>query len=100
MADTHFPAVGEIINYVFLFHHEAQHRDEGVKERPCVVVAVDAAKRQVIVAPLTTKGERYPHTLPVPSVVAKGASLSGRSEERRVGQECVRTCRYRWCPDT
>jgi hypothetical protein len=34
MADTHFPAVGEIINYVFLFHHEAQHRDEGVKERP------------------------------------------------------------------
>src|SRR3546814_15773201 len=45
--------------------------------RPCVVVAVDAAKRQVIVAPLTTKGERYPNTLPVPSVVAKGASLSG-----------------------
>jgi hypothetical protein len=77
MADTHFPAVGEIINYVFLFHHEAQHRDEGVKERPCVVVAVDAAKRQVIVAPLTTKGERYPNTLPVPSVVARGASLSG-----------------------
>src|SRR3546814_20077082 len=22
-----------------------------------------------------------------------------RSEERRVGQECVRTCRYRWSPD-
>src|SRR3546814_13051983 len=22
----------------------------------------------------------------------------GRSEERRVGQECVRTCRYRWAP--
>src|SRR3546814_18437127 len=21
-----------------------------------------------------------------------------RSEERRVGQECVRTCRYRWSP--
>src|SRR3546814_16584920 len=23
---------------------------------------------------------------------------SARSEERRVGQECVSTCRYRWCP--
>src|SRR3546814_14875349 len=22
-----------------------------------------------------------------------------RSEERRVGKECVRTCRYRWAPD-
>src|SRR3546814_2639695 len=24
---------------------------------------------------------------------------SGRSEERRVGKECVSTCRYRWWPD-
>src|SRR3546814_11340593 len=24
---------------------------------------------------------------------------AGRSEERRVGKECVRTCRPRWCPD-
>src|SRR3546814_12006385 len=23
----------------------------------------------------------------------------GRSEERRVGKACVRTCRYRWWPD-
>src|SRR3546814_11656049 len=23
----------------------------------------------------------------------------GRSEERRVGKECVSTCRYRWSPD-
>src|SRR3546814_10580035 len=23
---------------------------------------------------------------------------SGRSEERRVGKECVSTCRYRWAP--
>src|SRR3546814_21000259 len=25
--------------------------------------------------------------------------LEGRSEERRVGKECVRTCRSRWSPD-
>src|SRR3546814_13246759 len=30
-----------------------------------------------------------------------GYSATGqfRSEERRVGKECVRTCRYRWPPD-
>src|SRR3546814_16084578 len=26
------------------------------------------------------------------------AGLEGRSEERRVGKECVRTCSYRWAP--
>src|SRR3546814_1122229 len=26
------------------------------------------------------------------------AQLDGRSEERRVGKECVSTCRYRWSP--
>src|SRR3546814_20308112 len=25
---------------------------------------------------------------------------AARSEERRVGEECVRTCRSRWSPDT
>src|SRR3546814_17182179 len=28
----------------------------------------------------------------------KGAANFLRSEERRVGKECVRTCRYRWSP--
>src|SRR3546814_20207846 len=27
------------------------------------------------------------------------AWITCRSEERRVGKECVRTCRYRWSPD-
>src|SRR3546814_5405283 len=27
-----------------------------------------------------------------------GMALTGRSEERRVGKECVSTCRYRWSP--
>src|SRR3546814_14584611 len=29
---------------------------------------------------------------------ATGVSQIGRSEERRVGKECVSTCRYRWSP--
>src|SRR3546814_19516169 len=37
-------------------------------------------------------------------VALGGAALTGgalvwRSEERRVGKECVRTCRSRWSPD-
>src|SRR3546814_18035999 len=36
----------------------------------------------------------------LPSVGRSGTSLEAclRSEERRVGQECVRTCRSRWSP--
>src|SRR3546814_14183947 len=30
---------------------------------------------------------------------APKANEAGRSEARRVGKECVRTCRYRWSPD-
>src|SRR3546814_13586021 len=30
------------------------------------------------------------------NVVAPGHVRTGRSEERRVGKECVRPCRYRW----
>src|SRR3546814_13353148 len=29
-----------------------------------------------------------------------GPGPNGRSEERRVGKECVSTCRSRWAPDT
>src|SRR3546814_1048307 len=30
--------------------------------------------------------------------VENAASVTGRSEERRVGKECVSTCRSRWSP--
>src|SRR3546814_19679686 len=38
----------------------------------------------------------FPKTLDVGGTV--GPKI--RSEERRVGKECVSTCRYRWAPDT
>src|SRR3546814_11359637 len=34
----------------------------------------------------------------VVNVYKHGAGPSFRSEERRVGKECVSTCRYRWSP--
>src|SRR3546814_16689125 len=32
------------------------------------------------------------------SIAAAGRAMNMRSEERRVGKECVSTCRYRWSP--
>src|SRR3546814_20464319 len=37
--------------------------------------------------------------LTVPLILL-GVYLTVRSEERRVGKECVRTCRSRWSPDS
>src|SRR3546814_16627384 len=34
----------------------------------------------------------------VSAVLQAAAEANGRSEERSVGHECVRTCRYRGCP--
>src|SRR3546814_18376107 len=34
----------------------------------------------------------------VPALMQRARSLFARSEERRVGKECVSTCRSRWSP--
>src|SRR3546814_15640178 len=43
------------------------------------------------------KKEWAPVTAPMYALV-EGLFLGGRSEERRVGKECVSTCRSRWSP--
>src|SRR3546814_15459348 len=51
---------------------------------------------------LDVEGEVRPHILVNAVDDARGAHAGGielvRSEERRVGKECVRTCRSRWSP--
>src|SRR3546814_20027911 len=37
--------------------------------------------------------------LPGDTIALRNGELSIRSEERRVGKECVSTCRSRWSPD-
>src|SRR3546814_18917852 len=44
------------------------------------------AARVVILEPAGTLGETFP------------VDIQRRSEERRVGKECVSTCRFRWSP--
>src|SRR3546814_2404624 len=58
--------------------------------RDVVEVQLDLAGYPVILA--DTAGLRA-----MESAVAAGAAAQ-RSEERRVGKECVRTCRSRWSP--
>src|SRR3546814_4425868 len=38
------------------------------------------------------------HVIPIRSCRAKSRHAAQRSEERRVGKECVSTCRSRWSP--
>ena len=73
---TELPRRGDILRYVYLFRHESRHRDEGVKERPVIVLDADPATRRVAVLAVTTKGERYPGTIAVPDAVASAAGLA------------------------
>ena len=73
---TELPRRGEILRYVYLFNRESRDRDEGVKERPVVVIDADPATRRVTVLAVTTKGERHPGTIALPDAVASAAGLS------------------------
>ena len=73
---TELPRRGDILRYVYLFHRESRDRDEGVKERPVVVIDADPATRRVVVVAVTTKGERSPGAITLPDAVASAAGLS------------------------
>src|SRR3546814_3901233 len=73
-------------------------------------IAVPGALGQIAVATLMGMGLAYYMGWPlmgglvfglalsVASTVVLLRALQGRSEERRVGKECVSTCRSRWSP--
>ena len=72
---TELPRRGDVLRYVYLFHRESRDRDEGVKERPVVVIDADPATRRVAVVAVTTKGERSPGAIALPRPVASAAGL-------------------------
>src|SRR3546814_6319973 len=45
-----------------------------------------------------TYGARHTGSVVHPGAAVRGAHARVRSEERRVGKECVSTCRSRWSP--
>src|SRR3546814_7617426 len=64
-----------------------------------VFTDVDRGARLVYLLPSNTTAEKNLNALlPTQSPAAPDVSADTRSEERRVGKECVSTCRYRWSP--
>src|SRR3546814_20050770 len=69
-----------------------------VRHGPMVTVG----PRTLVIAALSDEGDDYQHKL-MRDIQARGAKIIAfgehRSEERRVGKECVSTFRSRWSPD-
>jgi hypothetical protein len=81
---TELPKLGDILNYVYLFRHEAGTRDAGVKAKPedmipVVVIDVNAASRRVTMLPVTSQGECSEDAVPIPQNVATAANLKPSS---------------------
>src|SRR3546814_18175696 len=85
---------------------EARHRAPGVRGEHAVAVAAAARARMDGVAARAAGAGRmavdaHPALRPAAAVAGAGAARAARtrrSEERRVGKECVSTCRSRWSP--
>src|SRR3546814_6395502 len=83
------------------------HADPFMEHRPQQVEAaqlLDDAIADLFLAGFRLEGAQHPvpddeHTGIVAVEIARvGGVVHARSEERRVGKECVSTCRSRWSP--
>src|SRR3546814_18502633 len=91
------PAVAQI-ERIFLDHAKA----EMLKHRHCVgqrddlpqSIDLEAQLAGLVVVPAVEADVAF-----LPSGKGCEAQSVARSEERRVGEECVRPCRSRWSPD-
>src|SRR3546814_17457296 len=59
-----------------------------------IVEVIDQGEQQMMTTPLVDR----PSLNPRERTVAVAFGIWMRSEERRVGKECVSTCRSRWSP--
>src|SRR3546814_14743081 len=73
--------------------------DYAEKLRACHVI-IDPAERRRIIAEGAAKAAKAAGLTLVEDegLLHENAGLTERSEERRVGKECVSTCRSRWWP--
>src|SRR3546814_15368663 len=60
-----------------------------------LAMATDPTKPNMLISKAMSKYSAEPNCKPSTSRI----SMPLRSEERRVGKECVSTCRSRWSPD-
>lgn len=70
------PQQGQIIRYSYVWHREAiQGREEGRKDRPCVIVVATKDDRVVVVPITHTKPDAQTPALEIPAEVSKRAGL-------------------------
>ena len=91
---------GEVLNRTYSLedYKNALEPDKGYEVEAAVYVEVDCARRDKEKENLFIAG-----CCANPGQLFAGACISGylneeRSEERRVGKECLRLCRSRWSP--
>src|SRR3546814_16426920 len=81
--------------------HQHQWRIDSVGAMPVEIEKVAVLQPQALTFPSDVGGlapQRPPQGLQVRVAKAQGRDET-RSEERRVGKECVNTCRSWWSPD-
>src|SRR3546814_8483746 len=81
--------------FIFFFSSRRRHT------RCALVTGVQTCALPILVGPVIMDlGGRQPVAVQLRNQrpIGHGARASPRSEERRVGKECVSTCRSRWSP--
>src|SRR3546814_10932827 len=84
-----------------LLLHDRQLRAEHLQAKPSIarealVIPVSYDRKQAFQAQSTARR----HDPELRHMCPLRVRQLGRSEERRVGEECVSTCKYQWWPDT
>src|SRR3546814_3747565 len=76
----------------------AAYRPRSIVDRqpPVEEAPVEAKRREARIGQVITRGAERPAHRHMIGIDVE--HVIRRSEERRVGQECVSTCRYRWSP--
>src|SRR3546814_16439422 len=75
-----------------------------VAEQPAAAMIIDQDRQSTLcLGPIDAHGDRLAIACRYRFVlyrreIGSGPGLANRSEERRVGKECVSTCRSRWSP--
>src|SRR3546814_19737764 len=95
-SDLGTPSVLVLLNPAFVNRGRFRPAIRAVEENHLPLVAVSFEEGLQILLRAARLGENQRLT----RCAGRGHLLESRSEARRVGKECVSTCRSRWSPDT
>src|SRR3546814_5432106 len=91
-----------VLVWLFFFSSRRRHTRcalvTGVQTCALPISGASGAGRRALLRPLQAPCRQRDRRELLPGAVARGRLSHPRSEERRVGKECVSTCRSRWSP--